>query len=222
MNTQQFENKRVEFGASGFDNPVEDNEPIPSLPDDPDLEFCILRMGWALKRKVMQRSRLTENQRKYLTEVFLMGEQTGRKADPNEVSRAMRRARNIDGSSMFQSNDYLTPLQITSFFSRQSSKKSKSAAQADDNIDDCAAEEIAIEEMRNKVMSEIGITHPITYDTYNICDIVSSGHISKFSIRMLQVICSHFEIDTSKIKTTRKKGYLELITNLAKSCTCHS
>ena len=35
---------------------------------------------------------------------------------PNNVSQSMRKARNIDGSLMFDASEYLTGKQITSFF----------------------------------------------------------------------------------------------------------
>ena len=55
-------------------------------------------MGWALKHASTSRRRLNEKQRKYLVDLFILGEQTGRKANPDEVSKLMRKARNSDGS----------------------------------------------------------------------------------------------------------------------------
>ena len=55
--------------------------------------------------------------------MFQEGERTGQKADPTEISKAMRRAKHSDGSSMFEKDDFLTPLQIAGFFSRLTAKK---------------------------------------------------------------------------------------------------
>ena len=59
----------------------------------------------------------------YLTEVFQEGERTGHKADPANISKAMRRAKHSDDSSIFERDDFLTPLQIAGFFSRLKGKK---------------------------------------------------------------------------------------------------
>ena len=75
-----------------------------------------LPMGWALKSSTVTRKNLTAAQKTYLTEVFQEGERTGQKADPSNISKAMRRAKHSDGSSIFGKDDFLTPLQIAGFF----------------------------------------------------------------------------------------------------------
>ena len=73
-------------------------------------------MGWALKSASIQRTRLSESQKQYLTEVFQIGERTGHKTDPSNVSKSMRKARNADGSFKFGASSYLTSQQVVSFF----------------------------------------------------------------------------------------------------------
>jgi len=80
-------------------------------------------MGWALKSATVTRKNLTAAQKTYPTEVFQEGERTGQKADPANISKAMRRAEHCDGSSIFEKDDFLTPLQIAGFFSRLTAKK---------------------------------------------------------------------------------------------------
>ena len=75
-----------------------------------------LQMGRALKSSSTQRTRLTESQKQYLTDVFQTGEQTGRKADSNNVSKLIRKVRNADGSFTFDASSYLTSQQVASFF----------------------------------------------------------------------------------------------------------
>ena len=61
---------KLEQGVATVDNPVEDtgtNEALDSI-------------YWALKSSGTQRPRLTENQKQYLTKVFKVDEQTGKKA----------------------------------------------------------------------------------------------------------------------------------------------
>ena len=44
--------------------------------------------------------RFMEAQKKYLTDLFILGEQTGRKADPEQLSNAMRKTRDSNGSCL--------------------------------------------------------------------------------------------------------------------------
>ena len=69
---------KLEQGVATVDNPVEDTGTA-KAPDS----HSSLSMGWALKSSGTHRTRLTENQKQYLTEVFKIGEQTGKKADPS-------------------------------------------------------------------------------------------------------------------------------------------
>ena len=66
-----------------------------------------LLMGWALKYGSSSR-RFTEAQKKYLTDLFILGEQTGRKADPEQVPNAMRKTGDSNGSFLFDANSHLT------------------------------------------------------------------------------------------------------------------
>ena len=75
-------------------------------------EVSFVKVGWALKHAHTSRRRLNDKQKNYLIELFLFGEKTGRKAHASEVSKTMRKARNKDGSLLFQSDEYLTSLQI--------------------------------------------------------------------------------------------------------------
>ena len=81
---------KLEQGVATVDNPAEDTGTAKAPDSGPSLS-----MGWALKSSSTQRTRLNENQKQYLTEVFKIGEQTGKKADPSNVSKSMRKVRNI-------------------------------------------------------------------------------------------------------------------------------
>ena len=128
------------------------------------VEVPSAKMGWALKRTATSR-RLNEKQKNYLSDLFHFGEETGRKADASDVSKSMRKARNADGSFLFKSDEYLTSLQITGFFSRLSAKKSiqvpstSNLTDDDDDQDDVlsAMAEKDLEKMRHDVMNEISI-----------------------------------------------------------------
>ena len=72
------------------------------------------------------------------------------------------------------------------------------AATRDDMLSAMAEQEL--EEMRQEVINEISIQHPITFQSYNICEMAATSKLSKFSIAMLEEICKYFELDTCTIK----------------------
>ena len=101
---------KLEHGA-GVVPETADGDLMISLED----EGPALPMGWALKSATVTRKNFTAAQKTYL-EVFQKGERTGQKVDPANISKAMRRAKHSDGSSIFEKDDFLTPLEIARFF----------------------------------------------------------------------------------------------------------
>ena len=91
-----------------------------------------LMMRWALKSAMLKRKNFTTDQKAYLTEVFLAGERSGQIADHCSTSKAMRRAKHEDGSRIFNKSDFLTPLQISGFFSHLTKKKNYTTEKSDD------------------------------------------------------------------------------------------
>ena len=135
----------------------------------------------------------------------------------------MRIAKDNDGERLFTSDEFLTTKQITSFFSRLAAK---SNVDTDEELSDDEADEIerhsALQELKDTVMSDVSIqhSHPIVYDSYNLCDMVQKSKLSTFSIAMLKNICHAFGVDTSTITVKRKKPYSEKLTNLILGCEC--
>ena len=199
---------------------------VPNIPTElsklRSVENLLLPMGWALRSSQLKRTRFTANQKDYLTKKFDLGEISGRKSDPESVARAMMAARDIEGNRLFTSAEFLTSQQVASFFSRLAAKRrlpdvtSGSDGEADD-----AETESALQELSNAVMREVSLEHPIVYDCYNICDLISSSKLSSFSVQMLKEFCNFFEIDTSHVKVKRKKPYLDLLVAFGKNCSCH-
>lgn len=213
--------ENLESGAASIEEQGEEE-----IAEESDGMPLVVNMGWALKHTSTSR-RLNKKQKEYLIDLFLLGEQTGQKADPSEVSQTMRKARNKDGSLLFLSEEYLTSQQITGFFSRTAAKKSIQVP-SDTNLDDedydddllPAMAEKELEQMRRNILNEISIQHPITYESYNICEMAAASKLSKLSIAMLQDICRYYELDLSSIKQKRKKPYIDLLNELVSSCTC--
>ena len=210
---------KLEQGVSTFDNLIEDSDTRKASNSRP-----LLSMGWALKSSTTQKTRLTESQKQYLTEVFQIGERTGHKADSCNVSKTMRKARNADGTCRFDASSFLTSQQVASFFSRLAAKKGIQAQSEDEQdnheqVMDRVQEEI-VQDLTNKVMAEISIQHPMMYDTHNICELAACSKLSKFSVQMLNDICTFFKLDVSSINVKRKKPYIDLLMDLVHSCSC--
>ena len=209
---------KLEEGIATVDNPTEETGTLQSLDSRSPLA-----MGWALKSSGTKRTRLTENQKQHLTEVFQIGERTGHKADPRNMSKSVRKARNADGSRRFDASSFLTPQQIASFFS-PCCKKSYcswiSGRRRTPRRDGKNARIKSIENLSNQVMAEMSIQHPIMYDMHNICEIASCSNLAKFSIQMLQDMCSFYQLDISSVNVKRKKPYIDLSSNLVASCSC--
>lgn len=198
---------------------------VPNIPTElsevRSVENLLLPMGWALRSSQVKRTRFTANQKDYLTKKFDLGEISGRKSDPESVARAMMAARDSEGNRLFTSAEFLTSQQVASFFSRLAAKRRLPDGTSGSDEEAADAEtESALQELSNAVMREVSLEHPIVYDCYNICDLISSSKLSSFSIQMLKEFCIFFEIDTSHVKVRRKKPYLDLLVAFGKDCSC--
>ena len=91
-----------------------------------------LKMGWALSKPRVS-TRFTSSVKAYLCAKFDLGEKTGLKADPTQVSKDMRNARDQDNKRRF-SREWLSKTQIQSYFSQLASsrRKRKELLDADD------------------------------------------------------------------------------------------
>ena len=82
-----------------------------------------LLKGWALKQK-KSRNNFSNQQIKFMCDLFEIGKKTGRKVDPFKAAEDMRQIKN-DESFVFSRNEYLTGQQISSFFSRMAARDKK-------------------------------------------------------------------------------------------------
>ena len=123
---------------------------------------------------------------------------------------------------MFTSEEFLTSSQVTSFFSRLAARKRLSEEGNDEDFDDLenAAMKAQIELLTNKVARELVQQHPIMYDTYNLCDIISRSQLKKFNISVLKEICDSLMIDATDVSAKRKQPYIEKIEEFCTGCTC--
>ena len=96
-------------------------QPFIAGPVVPVSSQATLPRGWALKSSKTG-GRFNNNQKQYLDGKFSIGQHAGRKADPAQVAQDMRYAKSDDGSRRFSVNEFFTPQQIKSYFSRAAAK----------------------------------------------------------------------------------------------------
>ena len=73
-------------------------------------------MSWALVKPRAGPSMFTDKVKKCLMVKFDLGEQTGRKADPLQVSNDMRKAKDAQNNRLFTREEWLTKSQVQGFF----------------------------------------------------------------------------------------------------------
>ena len=81
-------------------------------------------IGWVLA-KTRRSDRFSEQVRSILVEQFMIGEETGRKVTSVKAATRMRSLRDETGNRKFGKGAWLTPQQITSYFSRLAAMKKK-------------------------------------------------------------------------------------------------
>ena len=75
----------------------------------------------------------SEEQKKYLTEQFVIGEESGKKANPKHVSQDMRKVRSESGVRLFLGKDVLSSQQVSGF-SRLAAKIQKASPTEAENL----------------------------------------------------------------------------------------
>lgn len=175
--------------------------------------------GWAL-RQLKKAARFNENQRSYLDEKFDLGVTSGNKADPAQVARDLRHARNNNGERRCRIEEFLTPQQIKSYFSRKAAKNKKKQVKDQESNNAAAEEQTAYSSARNIIIQECQLVHPIIYDTLDVCKLYADNKLSKLSVSLLRHICTFFDMDVENMSLHRKAPYISLISSLVQSCSC--
>lgn len=182
-----------------------------------------LPIGWALK-SWKKSSRFSDRQKNCLNNKFLIGQATGHKIDPETVSRDMRYAKDSNGTRLFTIAEFLTSKQMQSYFSRTAAKLK--GLPMDTLVTDAeeqfaaAMDEEGYQSTRQQVVQHCGLRHPITYQTYNLCQLNKSNGLKQLSIKMLSTICEYFDMDTSNMTGHRKAPYIDLLRTTLQSCSC--
>lgn len=178
----------------------------------------VIPQGWALKTS-RKSKRFNDNQKEYLNDKFQIGQETGIKADPTEVSQDMRHAKMENGERRFTVDEFMTPQQIKSYFSRRAAKLKNIPESTSGSQDEDVQEELTYSSIRNQIIEQCHVIHPITYDNYNICQLYSDGKLTRLSVALLRYICTYF---FTSLPDRRKAPYISLIAELVQSCSCMS
>ena len=81
-----------------------------------------------------------------------------------------------------------------------SSRRRRAGPSLSTAVDDKSDEELIDEEEVShmttveSVITEIGLTYPIVYDIYDLCDYVKKEKMNYFTVSMLKEICTFFEL----------------------------
>ena len=139
----------------------------------------------------------------------------------------MRKAKGEQGECLFSREQWLTKAQIQGFFSRFSSSRKRRAGPSpstavDDKSDEGLIDEEEVSHMTTvtveSVVTEIGLTHPIIYDIYDLCDYVKMEKLNYFTVSMFKEICTFFELP---FKSRDSKAVLMLkIKEMTHECQC--
>ena len=145
-----------------------------------------------------------------LTARFTLGERTGRKAAAAQVAVDMRNSRNEANERIFTRPEWMTKSQVQSFFSRLVATRRKDQGVVGISPDEeedvqCFQENSDRQDVVDQINREINVSHPICYDTYDLCERYHSNTLQKFNVVILKAICSHFEIP---VKSRDKKQIL--------------
>ena len=131
----------------------------------------------------------------------------------------MRRAKNENGERRFAVGEFLSPQQAKSYSSRSAAKIKQVGSVAEIDVP-AIDEEMAHSSARDKIIQECQLSHPILYDTYNLCQLYATNKLTRFIISFLQDICTYFQLEIDSLPATRKAPYVGLINELIKPCTC--
>lgn len=181
-----------------------------------------LQKGWALS-KPKKNVRFSQKVKDYLTARFDIGERTGRKADPTQVVLDIRSAKDESNQRLFTRTEWMTKTQVQSFFSRLAATRRKNqgvVGLSEDKEEDiqCLQDDSERQDLIQMINQEINVSHPIYYDTYDLCERYHSKTLKKFDVAMLKTICSHFEIPF--MSRDKKPTLIDKISVMISDCEC--
>ena len=148
---------------------------------------------------------------------FLIRQSTGIKADPSQVARDLRNARTESGKRRFSIDEFLTPQQIKSYFSRKAAKTKQVVA--DEEATELAQKDHqTYSSARETIIRECQIERPIMSDTYDVCKLYSEGKLTKLNVALLRHFSIFFSMDVDGLSQHRKAHHIYLLSG---NWCCH-
>ena len=133
--------------------------------------------------------------------------------------------KNPDGTRKFSRDQWLSKIQVQASFSRLAAAQRRQLTPVEVTEDSGGVlleNEVAQLEQNNKdkdvqeILSQIGVEHLITYHGYNICDLVKTGALSRFTVKELRVMSDNFEPPSKSMD--QKSTLIGYITDMVKEC----
>lgn len=84
----------------------------------------------------------------------------------------------------------------------------------------CKLDEEHLRETREAVLGEIGLTHPILYDIYDLCTFARQEKLPTFKVKMLREICTHFDLPFRSRDT--KAVFVAKVKEMISECSCNT
>lgn len=159
--------------------------------------------------------------KQYLQAKFNIGQETGRKMDPNIVSSQMRKALDSYGKRLFNVSEFLSPQQVKSYFSRHAAKVRQQCDVVSEDIV-AADEEANFCSLREAACSNIQLQHPIEFNQYNICMMFAEDSLQKLKLGFLQEMCECLQLDVPEKRVRRKALYMTLLNEAVSKCSCQT
>lgn len=186
--------------------------PSVSLSGGPDSP--LLSMGWALKSKP-KTARFSEKQKSFLESEFLEGEKSSKKTTSEEVAKKMRKARDANNQRLFSIDEFLTPSQVSSYFSRFAAKRKQLSASEYQALEN----EYMLLEVRNDLMKSLdddSRRHPLVHGDLHLCQ-MTKEELTSLRMTTLKAICKDFHV---QISGRRKEPYVNGVVSIVESCSC--
>jgi len=119
-------------------------------------------------------TRFTEKQKNYLEEKFFLGQEVDHKVEAVTVVPEMRYAKDEVGSRWFTLDEFLTPQQVQSFFSRMAAKLRNRQEQVHEEDTTAAEDQAAYSSTQADTLKKCQLTHTIAY-SFNLCALNTSN-----------------------------------------------
>lgn len=129
----------------------------------------------------------------------------------------MRRALGSDGKRLFKPSEFLTVQQIMSFLGRLAAKVHQWLVATDEDIS-IAEEELNFHNAREDILTEINLEHPIVFDQYHLCALVSDNSLKNLKMGLLQMLCEKFQLHGSITDRRKKASYADTLPDLVDVC----